>query len=231
VTVINSQEVRLRGTVQTEDLVNDLPESNITVTGSRIPPPETLGDVKLYRIPEPVTVAANSQKQVAFLEQNNVAVRTLYRQRLDPEEDGSTQRATRVLVTRNRTEEGLGLPLPAGSVQLFAMAGGRPILLGEGALDDRAVGEDVEIVIGEAPGVTSLIDDTDWGDDWQDHVLTVTNDSPAPVRYEAEFDVEEGDRLRPRGRLSSRHGRPLWAVTVPANGTATLRYRIIEGRD
>lgn len=203
----------------------------IVLTGSRIPPPETLGDVKLYRIPEPVTVAANSQKQVAFLEQSNVAVQAVYRQRLDPGEDGSTQRASRVLVTRNRTEEGLGMPLPAGSVQLFAMAGGRPILLGEGALDDRAVGEDVEIVIGEAPGVTSLIEDTAWGDDWQDHVLTVTNDSPAPVRYEAEFDVEEGDRLRPRARLSSRHGRPLWAVTIPANGTATLRYRVIEADD
>jgi len=231
VTVVNSQEVRLQGVMQTEDLINELPESNIIVTGSRIPPPETLGDVKLYRIPEPVTVAANSQKQVAFLEQNNVAVRTVYRQRLEPEEDGSTQRATRVLVTRNRTEEGLGMPLPAGRVQLFALGGGRPILIGEGSLDDRAVGEDVEIVIGEAAGVASVVEDIAEGDDWQDHLLTVTNDSPAPVRYEAEFDVQEGERLRPRARLASRHGRPLWAVTVPANGTASLRYRVIEDDD
>ncbi|HYI48904.1 MAG TPA: hypothetical protein VEX35_10615 [Allosphingosinicella sp.] len=211
--------------------VTSVGSEDIVLTGTRIPPPETLGDLKLYRIPEPVTVAANSQKQVAFLEQNGVAVRTLYRQRLDPEEDGSTQRATRVLVTRNRTEEGLGLPLPAGRVQLFALAGGRPILLGEGSLDDRAVGEDVEIVIGEAPGVISRIEDIAWGDDWQDHVLTVTNDSPAPVRYEAEFDVVEGDILRPRARLSRRNGRPLWAVTVPANGTATLRYRLVDSDD
>ena len=206
--------------------------SNIVVTGSSIrATQENLGDLKLYRIPEPVTVAANSQKQVAFLEQDGVQVRTVYRQRLDPSDDGSTDLATRVLVTRNRTEEGLGIPLPAGRLQLFAEGGGRPILLGEGSLDDRAVGEDVEIEIGEAPGVTSRIEDTAWGDDWQDHVLTVTNDSRMPVRYEVEFDVNEDERLRPRARLSSRHGRPLWAVTVPANGTATLRYRVIDTDD
>jgi hypothetical protein len=218
--------------------VDNLPQAmtavgaeNIIVTGSRIPPPETLGDVKLYRIPEPVTVAANSQKQVAFLEQPNVAVRTAYRQRLDPDEDGSTRRATRYLVTRNRTEEGLGMPLPAGRIQLFAQAGGRPILLGEGSVDDRAVGEDVEIEIGEAPGVTSLIEEGDSGDDWEDHALTVTNDSAAPVLYEAEFDVDEGDRFRPRARLSRRNGRPLWAVTIPANSSATLRYRLVDTDD
>ena len=33
---------------------------------------EDLGDLKLYRIPIPVTVASNSQKQVALLEQPTV---------------------------------------------------------------------------------------------------------------------------------------------------------------
>ena len=42
---------------------------------------EELGDLKLYRIPEPVTVAARSQKQVALLRRAGVQVRTLYRMR------------------------------------------------------------------------------------------------------------------------------------------------------
>ena len=42
---------------------------------------EELGDLKLYRIPEPVTVAARSQKQVALLQRPGVQVRTLYRAR------------------------------------------------------------------------------------------------------------------------------------------------------
>ena len=45
---------------------------------------EDLGDLKLYRIPEPVTVAANSQKQVALIEQAAVKVDNVYRQRIDP---------------------------------------------------------------------------------------------------------------------------------------------------
>jgi hypothetical protein len=71
-------------------------EENIVVTGSRIPgrgmlaanPPvpairasqEDLGDLKLYRLPERVTVAARSQKQVAFMTRERVRVRFVYRE-------------------------------------------------------------------------------------------------------------------------------------------------------
>ncbi|HEV7660965.1 MAG TPA: hypothetical protein VGO55_14090 [Allosphingosinicella sp.] len=190
---------------------------------------ENLGDLKLYRIPEPVTVAANSQKQVAFLEQPAVRVQLVYRNRLDSGDAGNQDAPKRLLVTRNRTAEGLGIPLPAGTIQLFdAAGGGRPILIGEGSIPDRAVDEDVEIEMGEATGLIAVDEETGSGRDWEDHVLTVTNDQPVPVRYEAEFDVGDGERFRPRERLGRRNGRPLWAVTVPANGSATLRYRHIE---
>jgi hypothetical protein len=205
-------------------------EELVTVTGSRMrATQEELGDLKLYRIPEPVTVAARSQKQVAFLEQGDVHVAMLYRRRLDPGATGEEGPARRLLVTRNRTAEGLGLPLPAGGVQLFASYGGRPILIGEGSIDDHAVGEDVEIAVGDATGVATRIEAAEEeGDDWRDYVLTVTNDQAVPVRFEAELEVDEEHRFRPRARLSRRDGRPLWAVTVPANGTATLRYRLTE---
>jgi hypothetical protein len=62
-------------------------------------------------------------------------------------------------------------------------------------------------------------------------VLTVTNDRPTPIRFEAEFNVDEEVRFEPGRRLPRRDGRPLWAVRVPANGTATLRYRIVEPED
>ncbi|HVQ06801.1 MAG TPA: hypothetical protein VMS43_00050 [Allosphingosinicella sp.] len=226
------------GTTNVGDSVNGLPQlratfaqgqdEDIVVTAMRARQ-ENLGDLKLYRIPEPVTVAANSQKQVAFLEQPAVRVQLVYRSRLEAGADGRWDAPKRLLVTRNRTAEGLGMPLPAGTIQLFdAAADGRPILIGEGSIPDRAVNEDVEIEIGEATGVNVLDEETGSGRDWEDHVLTVSNDQAVPVRYEAEFEVEEGARFRPRARLASRNGRPLWAVTVPANGSVTLRYRQIE---
>jgi hypothetical protein len=231
VTVINSAEVRLRGTTRTEDLINQLPQAlaqNIVVTASRATQ-ENLGDVKLYRIPEPVTVAANSQKQVAFLEQPAVRAQLVYRSRIQTDPGASQDPPRRLLVTRNRTEEGLGVPLPAGSIQIFSAASdGRPLLIGEAAIHDLAVGEDVEIEAGEAEGINVEPEVIGSGRNWDDYRLTVTNDHAVPVRYEAEFATDEHRRFRPRQRLPSRHGRPLWAVTVPANGTASLDYRVTE---
>lgn len=195
---------------------------DIVVTGSRVvmkARQKNLGDLKLYRIPERVSVAANSQKQVAMIVQDGVRVATVFRQRIDPGNNGFDHPATRTLVTRNRTAEGLGLPLPAGGVALFASIGGRPVLLGEGSLEDLAIGEDVEIAFGAASGVRGRLIEVSDGR----YELTVTNDGPAAILYEAEF---EGQRVKADTRLGKRDGRPLWAVTVPANGTRTLRYRV-----
>ncbi len=222
------------GTTRTEELIDSLPAAfaagqdgeNIVVTAMRARQ-EDLGDLKLYRIPEPVTVAANSQKQVAFLEQPAVQVRLIYRSTLEAGFDGEHDPPTRLLTARNRREDGLGVPLPAGTLQLFS-AGDRPILLGEGAMTDRAVNEDVEIELGEATGVRVQVEEAAFGRNWEDLVLTVTNDQSAPIFYEALLELGEDERLRPDARLGRRNGMPLWAVTVPANGSATLRYRVVE---
>lgn len=215
---------------------NDSEDDNITVTGTVLARQEELGDVKLYRLPERVTVASNSQKQIAFLAPRSVRLRSVYRSRIRAGNDGG-QRTTRILLTRNRTQEGLGVPLPAGGVVLFGMGRERPLLLGEGSIDDRAVGEDVEIALnededeygdGEVPGIVARIENSEEGDDWEEYVLTVTNDRSYPIAYQAEFVVDADERMRPRARLGRRNGRPFWTVTVPANGTATLRYRVTE---
>ena len=199
----------------------------IVVTGSRSAMKaelEALGDVKLYRIPEPVTVAANSQKQVALIEKSGVKVDVVYRQRLFPAEDSESS-AVRTIVTRNRVAEGLGVPLPAGGLVLFAQRDGRPLLIGEGSIADSAVGEDVEIAVGTAPGVRAVLRVTEHTKGSRRAELQVSNDSPAPIRYEAEF-LADGARLKADRKLGTRDGRPLWAVTIPANGRATLRYSI-----
>ena len=99
---------------------------------------EELGDLKLYRIPEPVTVAANSQKQVALLQRAGVHVRTLYRMRFYGNPRGYGGPAQRLLVTRNRPQEGLGLPLPAGRLMLFDSRAGNPFLSARRGSDQRS---------------------------------------------------------------------------------------------
>jgi hypothetical protein len=196
---------------------------------------EDLGDLKLYRIPEPVTVAANSQKQVALMTQPNVRMDLVYRDYFQParrgeDEETEPRPAALVLVGRNRTEEGLGLPLPAGSFLLYGERDGRPFMLGEGALGDRAVGDKVEVDLASTPGVTTLVEKVRETEAWIEYRLVVTSDRPDPIRFESQFrDV--GGEFRPDTRLPRRDGLPLWAVTVPANGTATLRYRILKAEE
>lgn len=208
---------------------------DIIVTGSRIgmfAQQEELGDLKLYRIPEPVTVAANSQKQVALLQRENVEVATVYRRLLAVGSTYEALAANRYLVTRNRTSEGLGLPLPAGGFSLFTPRGGRPILIGEGAIDDSSIGEDVEIAVGEATGVLVGVEELDEEEkDGNVYRVTVGNDQAVPVRFEAEFNLSDDVEFRPGRRLPVRDGRPFWSVEVPANGTAAMRYRIVERED
>jgi hypothetical protein len=186
---------------------------------------EEIGDLKLYRIPEPVTVAARSQKQVALLQRPEVQIRTVYRQRLAMVDSSSSAEAQRVLVARNRTDEGLGLPLPAGRLMLFSSDEARPILLGQAVVRDHAVGEDVEIELGPVPGVWTDLRLVGREARDRTYELVVTNDRPHAVRFEGEIE-SGGARVRSATRLGRRNGRPLWAVTVPANGTASLRYRV-----
>ena len=173
------------------------------------PAQEELGDLKLYRIPEPVTVAARSQKQVAFLEQAEVQVAhrlpAAARSRRQPAICGP---ARRLLVTRNRTDEGLGLPLPAGRVQLFAAARrpADPDRRGR-SIDDHAVGEDVEIEVGEAPGVTTAVERPQPDGAGTTIVLTVTNDQSGAGPL--------------RGRVRRRHERDRSGRAAPARRAAT----------
>src|SRR5690606_18582516 len=74
---------------------------------------EALGDLKLYRVPEPVTVAAKSLKQVAFLDQDEVEGRLLYRASCSPWDDRDEPLpAAMLLATVNDERHGLGMALP-----------------------------------------------------------------------------------------------------------------------
>lgn len=203
-------------------------ESNLpitTINAAQIASREDLGDLKLYRIPMPVTVAANSQKQVAFLVRPRVEVHFAWRQHFYPYNGypGPGGSPERFLLSRNREAEGLGEPLPGGGVLLLTDGPDRPIVLAEGGLrQGRAVGEEVEISLGQAPGLYSLFRTVRMEGRTGYFELRVTNDRPEPAVFEGGLHF---DRVRADRQLTRRNGAPLWRVTIPANGSVRLCFR------
>jgi hypothetical protein len=129
----------------------------------------------------------------------------------------------RVLVTRNRRAEGLGLALPAGKLALFGMREGRRVLLGDGRIDDHTIGEKVEIRVATATGVRASQVHERSGERGRggEFVLTLTNDMAQPQMVEIELPL-----LAKGPGLTKRDGWMIWRVRVPANGRSQLRYTI-----
>jgi len=184
---------------------------------------EELGDLKAYRVPDRTTVAAMAQKQVGLLARESVPVDVVYCATLEWNSVSDPRITLRAV---NRKEKGLGLPLPAGRVAVFAPQGERAMLVGEGHLDDKAVGEDVEVDVAPATQVTAEVEAKQ--DKRQAHgTLTVRNANSFPVRFEAIVTFADDPRMAGvSAKLGRKNGQGLWAVTIPANASKTLRYRL-----
>jgi len=227
---------------------SDLPEptledaEDIVVTGSRLaapmmmmeappppppppapapPPAEDLGDLKLYRVPMRVTVASRAQKQVALLSRTGVPFDRRYRARLDPGQLLEAAPTHIVLSLRNRREAGLGLPLPAGSTAVYALRGGERLLVGEGALTDRAEGESFRLSAGTSTQVT--VTQQRISRDVMRIVLTNAGVSSAPV--DVPLGTGGGRIEAIDATLPIVDGAPTWTAMVPPGGTAELHYR------
>lgn len=217
---------------------------DIVVTGSRLQRPdlesvspvtvvaeqEDLGDLKLYRIPERVTVAANAQKQVALLVQPGVRFERIYRGYASLDAGRSAPEPLElVLRADNESAQGLGVAMPSGTVTMFETAGGSRLPFAETRLADTAVGEDVELAVAVSPQVMQTtrvtLDKTGHPREW---IFTVSNANPAPIA--AELDLGPiADRpldYSSAGRVIERDGRRWWAFDVPANGEIALTARL-----
>lgn len=203
--------------------------AEIAVTARRLAAPaamakeEGLGDLKLYRLPVPTTVAANAQKQVAMLLKPGVKVTPWFVAELY---DGD-HAVSRQLRMRNRASDGLGVSLPGGQVNVFEPFRGLPVLAGSGSMRDAAVAQDVDIGIGDAPQVTADDARVPGGKGWVEREAVVRNANPWPIRFEGKLRIGEGERIgRSSARLGKRNGLTVWQATVPAKGIAKLRYRV-----
>lgn len=208
---------------------------DIVVTGNRIARQGELGDYKIYTLPEPTTVAARQTKQVRFLERDGVAYERVYRAGLLDQDEEARPMGV-VLKLRNETHAGLGVALPGGSVAVMQPDGAGGVLLaGQDRFEDKGVGLPVRLNFGQSPDVqvqTRLVksESSRRGavtTDRSEIETTVTNARSEAVTVElvADAAMQRGFRIRSqsvRSRVDDT-GYPVWTLSVPANGAATLK--------
>jgi hypothetical protein len=222
---------------------------NVIVTGSRIAArpamvatEEQLGDLKLYRVPEPVTVAAQGIKQVAFLDRDEVSGHLLYVARCDPDPDDDGPFAAGIkLATVNDRAHGLGVALPMGGITVFeprSQAGPGELLVAEDRLRDYAAGQEIEIDLAESTHVfmhchgTGEVEPYDRPTRWTQVRATLTNANLRPVRFRIVLGYARGEWVfREHKGMRMKDGQRVIEVTVPGNGSREVAWQVRPAED
>jgi hypothetical protein len=215
----------------------------IVVTGSRrrLAEQSELGDYKLYTLPEPVTVAARQTKQVAFLDQKNIAFQRLYVFALNASDDydeaDDPPSARVVLRLNNKPDQGLGKPLPSGALAVMETTGGLPAFAGEQAMRDVAVGQPFDLDIGAAMDVRArprLVSEQARRRDRVRRVyeIDLSNAKTAPITVELRLPPrQDGFKIIAEpGQHDIRDGALAWRFPLAAGARKTVRY-IVEYDD
>ncbi|MEO0062827.1 MAG: hypothetical protein RLZZ08_1387 [Pseudomonadota bacterium] len=202
---------------------------DITVTGMMKATEENLGDLKLYRVPERVTVSAKGLKQVAFLDQGKVQGRLLYRAYCAPGSAAEPVPAQMLFVTVNDKRHDLGMALPQGGVTLFEPAAGGLRLVAEGTMRDHAAGQDVELPLGGSGQVFVSCDPSGYGQPgpgWKRMAAVVTNANPRPVSLRLQLGPSAQWRMQGLAGARVKDGQITVDLTIPANSRRELRWQL-----
>jgi hypothetical protein len=165
----------------------------VAVTARRIAATR-LGDYKLYALPERTALAAQETKQVQFLDQADVPFERFYTYVVEPAgDDSQNAEAASVLRLQNKESEGLGKPLPAGTVSVTSSdANGNAVLAGQQRINDTSVGLPLEIETGRAMNVrverlVTKRETTGSDKDKRtrlDYEIAIENDKTIPIAFE-----------------------------------------------
>jgi hypothetical protein len=209
---------------------------------------EQLADLKLYRVPEPTSIQSRQMKQVRLLDRSDVPVEIYYAADLIADIDAAFFAARKKLRTRNDAQHHLGLPLPSGQIDTYASSHGASLLIGESAVRDTALDEEVEVELGDSSEIqvkattekTSLASSLfgnppaelqgvrrfESASVDQVHDIQIVNSRDAEIAFELKIQLRVGAQLIAADPVPvSTAGRPLFRVSIPAGGSTTIRYQ------
>ncbi len=208
---------------------------------------EQLFEYHLYTLQRPTTIADKQTKQVALLGAGGVPVvkemvlqGSDYYYRASVGNVGQKLKVGVFVQFDNRESSRLGMPMPKGVVRVYKKDGaGNAQFIGEDAIDHTPKNENVRLKLGEAFDVTADKKQTDFK----------RRDSYSPWSYvhESAYEIvlknakKEAQTVIVREPVpgdwsmleqSHKHakvasGTAEWKIQVPAEGSTTLRYRVL----
>ncbi len=183
---------------------------------------EDLGDLKLYRVPVPVDVVPNGQKQVALMAKGKVAFDRIYTLTINPwdsEDDGPLAITLRM---QNKAKQGLGLPMPSGAMLIMQRQAGAEMLIGESRLSDKAVGEKVELDAGRSDQVRFEQKTLSVDENTRRIRITLTNALPTESAVELEVPQFSNYRLSASVKPVPDGANSIIKVVLPANSSKRI---------
>jgi len=208
---------------------------------------ESLFEYHLYTLQRPTTIRDNQTKQVALLSGTGVPVAkelvlqgSDYYYRSSVGDLGQKMKVGVFVQFENRESAHLGLPMPKGVVRVYKKdAAGNAQFVGEDRIDHTPKNETVRLKLGEAFDVTADKKQTDFKRRERTnrasyvfesaYEIVLKNAKPEPVTVTVREPVygdwtmlEETQKHR-----KAASGTAEWRIRVPAEGSATLKYRVL----
>jgi len=207
---------------------------------------ESLFEYHLYTLDRPTTLAVNQTKQVALLSASAVPVRKEYLLQGQPYyysgsygDLGDKQKVGVFVEFDNKETSRLGMPLPKGVIRVYKRDGeGRAQFVGEDSVDHTPKNELVRLKLGEAFDVTARRKQTDYKSLGRQGKFGFVHESAYEIELKsAKKEPVTVTVLEPLPgdweMLQSSHpctkaaaGTGKFQVAVPAEGKATLTYRV-----
>ena len=194
---------------------------------------EDLGDYKLYRAPQAVTVEPYQTKQIAFLSKYDVALEQADKYRWNfsygklSRDTKIPINATRIYELDNSKEGTLAVPLPAGTVRTMSQSeAGLNIFIGEDAISNMPVGRPVEIEVGESFLVTAQFFQIKSSNDKVEVQVDVNNATDREVTGEFNFNLFNDVKILGRNRNSFEKEGRIYSITVPAEDSLSFSFKV-----
>ncbi len=205
---------------------------------------EDFGDYKLYRVSDPVTVAAYQTKQVRFLDVPQAAYKKIYA--LDTDLHPSHPNGIRGLDATsieyrldNERDGKIAKALPKGTMRIFEKNdAGHRLVIGEANVRDTAIDNPMKIYLDKSFLVQVYTNSTKrtfktmgrkgTGIDLDmTHKITNATDVPALVEINIPRAYPSLKIRYPSHKQDPKIGPHGWTILVPANDTVSLKYKAL----